>query len=68
MHVEVRVDPAVICPAEVVIVIPSFQSGGVHHIDQDDGQDNDGSVRQAPMRSLRPTERRRVNVRAGDES
>ena len=51
--------------AIVVIVICSFRLGWVTPHQQDDGQDSDGPVRQAPMRSLRPTGWCRVSVRAG---
>jgi len=64
MHVEVRVDPAVICPAEVVIVIlRSNRVGGTTSIRTTDKTTT--GLCAGPMRSLRPTERRRVNVRAG---
>ncbi len=51
--------------AIVVIVIPSLvQWVGVAPHQRDDGQDSDGPVRQAPMRSLRPTNGCRVRARA----
>ena len=48
--------PPVMCGAIVVIVIPSSIDGWVAPHRKDDGQDSDGPVRQAPMRSLRPTD------------
>ena len=64
MDVEVRVDPSGDRRAIVVIVIWSFRLGWVTPHQQDDGQDSEGPVRQAPMRSLRPTGWCRVSVRA----
>jgi hypothetical protein len=55
VHVEVRVDPPVIRRAIVVMVICSFRLGWVTPHRRNDGQDSEGPVRQAPMRSLRPT-------------
>ena len=57
--------PPVMLRAIVVIVICSFRLGWVTPHRQDDGQDSEGPVRQAPMRSLRPTGWCRVSVRAG---
>ena len=65
MDIEVRVDPSG-DPARDSGHRHLFLSLGVGDTTPaDDGQDSDGPPRQAPMRSLRPTGRCRVSVRAG---